>query len=157
MKKLTALLAASAAVFSLTISGYAADVIPENYNGYVEYAAFGENIQEDIYSSEDILVSTVTEDRLSENTDGEASGTIEDESGFSMQDLLKKLLISLVVGVVIALIICFIMKSMMKTANPKSTANDYIRKNSFNISRSRDIFIYANVTKKKRVKEENTK
>ena len=49
------------------------------------------------------------------------------------------------------------MKSRMKTARNQLTANDYIRKNSFNITRSRDIFIYSEITKKKRVKEENKK
>ena len=61
------------------------------------------------------------------------------------------------VGVVIALIVCLIMKSCMKTARPKHTANDYIKKNSFHITRSRDIFIYAELSKRKRVKEESKK
>lgn len=155
MKKITAFLTAAVAAFSLTVSGFAADVIPEDYNGYAEQSAFGETLTEELNSQEEIVVYSVSEEMLAENTAEEVSDTSEDENGFSMQDFLKKLLISLAVGVVIALIICFIMKSMMKTANPKRTANDYIRKNSFNISRSRDIFIYANVTKKKRVKEEN--
>lgn len=155
MKKITAFLTAVVAAFSLTVSGFAADVIPEDYNGYAEQSAYGETLTEELNSQEEIVVYSVSEEMLAENTAEEVSDTSEDENGFSMQDFLKKLLISLAVGVVIALIICFIMKSMMKTANPKRTANDYIRKNSFNISRSRDIFIYANVTKKKRVKEEN--
>lgn len=155
MKKITAFLTAVVAALSLTVSGFAADVIPEDYNGYAEQSAFGETLTEELNSQEEIVVYSVSEEMLAENTVEEVSDTSEDENGFSMQDFLKKLLISLAVGVVVALIICFIMKSMMKTANPKRTANDYIRKNSFNISRSRDIFIYANVTKKKRVKEEN--
>lgn len=155
MKKITAFLTAAVAALSLTVSGFAADVIPEDYNGYAEQSAFGETLTEELNSQEEIVVYSVSEEMLAENTVEEVSDTSEDENGFSMQDFLKKLLISLAVGVVVALIICFIMKSMMKTANPKRTANDYIRKNSFNISRSRDIFIYANVTKKKRVKEEN--
>lgn len=155
MKKITAFLTATVAAFSLTVSGFAADVIPEDYNGYAEQSAFGETLPDELNSQEEIVLYSVSEEMLAENTAEEVSDTSEDENGFSMQDFLKKLLISLAVGVVIALIICFVMKSMMKTANPKRTANDYIRKNSFNISRSRDIFIYANVTKKKRVKEEN--
>ena len=49
------------------------------------------------------------------------------------------------------------MKSCMKTARPKHTANDYIKKNSFHITRSRDIFIYAELSKRKRVNEESKK
>ena len=77
----------------------------------------------------------------------------DSEKSFTAQDILKMAGISLCIGLVIALVVCLIMKSCMKTAVPKITANDYIRKNSFNITRSRDIFIYANVTKKKRPQE----
>lgn len=157
IKKLTALLAAAAAAISLTISGFASELPPEEYTGYAEQAVFGGSLPEEYNSSEIVVVNSFGGEMLSENTAGEAGGAVSDDSGFSAEEFVKKLLISLAVGVVIALIICFIMKSMMKTARSKRTANDYIRKNSFNITRSRDIFIYSNVTKKKRVREENKK
>jgi len=77
------------------------------------------------------------------------------EKSFTAQDILTAAFISLLIGAVIALIICLIMKSFMKTANSKYTASDYIRKNSFNITRSRDIFIYSRITKKRRPKEDD--
>lgn len=81
----------------------------------------------------------------------------EEPKTYTAQDILKMAGISLAVGLVIALIVCLIMKSCMKTARPKRTANDYIKKNSFHITRSRDIFIYAELSKRKRVKEEPKK
>ena len=81
----------------------------------------------------------------------------EDESVLTTQDVLKKILFAFIAGLIIALIVCLVMKSRMKTARNKLTANDYIRKNSFNITRSRDIFIYSEIAKKKREKEENKK
>ena len=79
------------------------------------------------------------------------------EKTLTAQDVLKKILYAFIAGVIIALIVCLVMKSRMKTVRTKATANDYIRKNSFNITRSRDIFIYSEISKKKRVKEENKK
>mgnify|MGYP001377051943 CR=1 FL=1 len=81
----------------------------------------------------------------------------EEPKTYTAQDILKMAGISLAVGIVIALIVCLIMKSCMKTARPKHTANDYIKKNSFHITRSRDIFIYAELSKRKRVNEESKK
>ena len=91
MKKITAFLTAAVAAFSLTVSGFAADVIPEDYNGYAEQSAFGETLTEELNSQEEIVVYSVSEEMLAENTAEEVSDTSEDENGFSMQDFLKKL------------------------------------------------------------------
>ena len=58
--------------------------------------------------------------------------------------------ICFVVGLVIALIVCFVMSASMKTAVPKHTANDYVKQNSFKVTRQRDIFVYSDVTRTKR-------
>lgn len=149
MKKITAIFAAAAAAFTISTAACADsqyiyepqtalmvvdDGQPEGY----ELAPMSENF--------DIDTAEYT-------YEASEPAPVEEES-FTSQDIGKMILMSLVVGIIIALIVCLIMKSKMKTARPKLTANDYIRKNSFNITRSRDIFIYANVTKKKRVKEE---
>ena len=155
MKKITSLLAAAAAALSLTFTGISAAAAPAVYAGYAEQSVFGAELPEDISATAVIEGQKFSGQPLVSTAAEETDIEVTEESGFSAQEFLKKLLISLAVGVIIALIVCFIMKSMMKTANPKATANDYIRKNSFNITRSRDIFIYAKVTKKKREKEEN--
>lgn len=164
MKKFTAFFAAAATAATLSVSSFAA--------GFDAEASFAHpSIVFDMGDTEGDRVVVQEFPVTAEEQDGrlflEASQPVEapsqnsgennDEQSFSIQKLGKMALISLAIGLVIALIICLVMKSRMKTAVPKTTANDYIRKNSFNITRSRDIFIYANVTKKKRAKEENKK
>lgn len=148
MKNITSLLAAAAAALSLTFTGIFAAAAPAEYadiSAQEEVSVINEDNGEQVEVRQLLLAETETPVEV-ENTAPEEENS---------NDFVKKLLISLAVGVIIALIVCMIMKSMMKTANPKATANDYIRKNSFNITRSRDIFIYAKVTKKKREKQEN--
>ena len=102
------------------------------------------------------LHTILADSELPEETPAVQADTAQNnDESYTTQDILKMIGISAIIGVVIALVVCLIMKSRMKTAVPKITANDYIRKNSFNITRSRDIFIYSDVTKKKRQKPEN--
>lgn len=152
MKKIKTLLAAAVAALSLTYTGVSATAVSADYSGYIEQSVFGDDLQEQLASP--LIIENQEYCGLDLVSDAAAQTDTEIAEEDSSQSILKKILISLAAGVIIALIVCMIMKSMMKTANPKNTANDYIRKNSFNITRSRDIFIYANVTKKKRVKEE---
>ncbi|MGN1341483.1 MAG: hypothetical protein ACI4WS_14410 [Oscillospiraceae bacterium] len=151
MKKIISFLAAAAAALSLTFTGLSAAAAPAEYSGYAEQSAFGAETPEDFSSTVVIDGQGVSGQPLVSSA---ATETDIDEEN-SSDGIVKKILISLAIGVIVALIVCMIMKSMMKTARPKATANDYIRKNSFNITRSRDIFVYANVTKKKREKEDN--
>ena len=73
-----------------------------------------------------------------------------DENGDSIKPpfpWLIRTLISLVIGFVIALIISLLIKNQLKSVNMKTNASDYIRPNSMNITKSRDRFLYSNVTK----------
>lgn len=74
---------------------------------------------------------------------------------FTIEELAVKAGTAFLLGLVIALIVCLMMRSNMKTAVKKSTANDYIKKNSFSVTRSRDILVYSNISKKKREQEGN--
>lgn len=58
-------------------------------------------------------------------------------------------LTSLVTGLIIALIVCLIMKAQLKTAVKQFGAKSYIKPGSLNVSYSRDIYLYKNVTKHK--------
>lgn len=140
MKRIVSFLAAAAAAISLAFTGISAGAAyiytDECSVSEVQSCAYAED-GERVYVERELLSANPAPESVSSEE--------QKDSG----DFLKKLLISLAAGVVIALIVCLLMKSMMKTARPKCTANDYIRKNSFNITRSRDIFIYANVTKRK--------
>ena len=112
--------------------------------------------EKQVYGKYGTLAKLYLEDNVA-LIDEPSTEVTEEPKTYTAQDILKMAGISLAVGVVIALIVCLIMKSCMKTARPKHTANDYIKKNSFHITRSRDIFIYAELSKRKRVKEESKK
>lgn len=57
------------------------------------------------------------------------------------------ILISLIIGIIIALIYTLYLKSQLKTVRSKKTASDYVVPGSFRITQSRDIFLYSNVKK----------
>ena len=78
------------------------------------------------------------------------SGTPYDTGNFpkSDYDFLKSLLISLVIGLVIALIVTGIMASKLKSVRFKYGASDYMKKDSFALTNSRDIYLYRNVTRR---------
>ena len=152
MRKITSLAAAAFAAITITASGYAQD-----YVTYAPAVAYVESAASTAFAADDESDRLFLADSaLPEETPAVQADTAQNnDESYTAQDILKMIGISAIIGVVIALVICLIMKSRMKTAVPKITANDYIRKNSFNITRSRDIFIYSDVTKKKRQKPEN--
>lgn len=55
--------------------------------------------------------------------------------------------ISLVIGFIIANIVVGSMKGKLKTVHSQVTANSYVKKNSMNITNSRDLFLYHTVTR----------
>lgn len=65
----------------------------------------------------------------------------------------KAVAICLVIGAVIAFVVTGIMKSGMKTVRSQNAAAEYVRQGSMNVTRSRDMFLYRNVTR--RVKPKN--
>lgn len=150
MKKITAILAALAAAAAITVSSCAEEL--ESAHPFIVYS-LEENESNSVVEYEIVVSQEAEQDGRLFLENDQSSGN-EEEKSFTIKELAKKAVVALVIGLVFALVICLVMKSRMKTAVPKATANDYIRKNSFNITRSRDIFIYANVTKRKRVKEE---
>ena len=61
--------------------------------------------------------------------------------------------IALVISFVIALISVGIMRLKMNTAKPKGTASEYVKKGSFKLTSEKDIFMYSNVTKTAKPKD----
>lgn len=158
MKRITSVFAAGFAAVCLTASVQAAPLY--DYQTSAPAVTFIDgNASAAEYA--DIAPETDGYEALYLSDNGEVSAPeaadSESDGSLTVQDVLKKVLYAFIAGLIIALIVCLIMKSSMRTANSKATANDYIRKNSFNITRSRDIFIYSEIAKKKRVKEENKK
>lgn len=58
--------------------------------------------------------------------------------------------IGLGIGLVTALIVVLVFKSQLKSVQFEYAAREYEVKNSFNVTRSNDVFLYRNVTKRKK-------
>ncbi len=72
-----------------------------------------------------------------------------DELRFSIG---STLLIWLVIGFVIAFIVTAVMKSKLKSVHYQNHAREYVRKGSFKLEQSRDLFLYSTVTRVARPK-----
>ncbi len=71
-------------------------------------------------------------------------------------NILQYLLISLAIGLVVALIVTGIMRSKLKSVRFKSGASDYMKKESFVLTQSRDIYLYKTVTRRAKPKNEGS-
>ncbi len=67
-----------------------------------------------------------------------------------------RIIISLVIGVIVALIVCSIIKKQLKTVEMKASAADYVRPGSLNIREQSDRFLYSNVTKTAKPKNDSS-
>lgn len=61
-------------------------------------------------------------------------------------------IVALVIGFVVALIATGVMKGQLKSVHQKAAAGDYLKAGSLQITRSRDIFLYRNVTRQAKPK-----
>lgn len=77
-----------------------------------------------------------------------------DNKYMTADDRFKSILISagigLGIGLVTALIVVLIFKSQLKSVQFEYAAREYEVKNSFNVTRSNDVFLFRNVTKRKK-------
>ncbi len=73
-----------------------------------------------------------------------------EEHGFH---LAKKIIISLLIGFAVAGIAVLVMKSKLKSVGRQTAAASYVVPGSFNLVESRDLFLYANVSRTERASE----
>lgn len=69
---------------------------------------------------------------------------------------MRNILISLAVGIILSFIIVLIMRSKMKSVRRKSGASDYMKPGSMDITKSRDLFLYTHLDRKKIPKNNNS-
>ncbi len=65
-------------------------------------------------------------------------------------DYLAGFLVSFAAGLVIAAGVCFVMIRMMRTSAPKDNNADYVKRDSFSVTKQRDIYVYSTVKRMKR-------
>jgi len=66
------------------------------------------------------------------------------------KSILVSIAVGLGIGLVTALIVVLVFKSQLKSVQFEYAAREYEVKNSFNVTRSHDVFLYKNVTKRKK-------
>ncbi len=69
---------------------------------------------------------------------------------------LETIAVSVAIGVVTAFIIVLIMKMQLKSVKPNDRANEYIRNGSFTVTGQRDIFLYRNIIRTAKPKNNNS-
>ncbi len=67
----------------------------------------------------------------------------------------KRILISLGAGLIIGFIISFIRMGKLNTKKSVKNANEYVKENSFKLTKSNDLYLYQTVTKRARPKYED--
>ena len=71
-------------------------------------------------------------------------------------DILMNLIIAAAVGFVVAKVVTGIMKGKLKTVRFQAGAGSYVKAGSMNVTESRDLFLFANVTRSPRPKESSS-
>ncbi len=64
--------------------------------------------------------------------------------------IIKGLLIGAVIGLIVALIVTSGLKKQLRSVDKQRTANNFVKRGSFNLKLSQDLFLYKNVTKTRR-------
>ncbi len=62
----------------------------------------------------------------------------------------KNLVVALIIGVVAGVIVAFVLKKQLKSVRQQKQANVYIKSGSMQITASRDLFLYRDVTRTKK-------
>ena len=70
-----------------------------------------------------------------------------DPNSADSADILSRILIGFAIGFVIALVIVLVMARKMSTVRAAKSADGYVKKNSFRLTESRDIYLYSRVTR----------
>lgn len=70
--------------------------------------------------------------------------------------VLKHLIISAVIGLVAAFIVTGSMKGKLKSVRHQTTANNYVKKDSMKVTQSRDLFLYRQVSRTERPRDEDS-
>ena len=68
----------------------------------------------------------------------------------------RSLVISLVIGLGVGLIVAFVLKGQLKTVRSQYRAHDYVRAGSMKVNIQRDIFLFRNVTRTRRERDNDS-
>ena len=95
---------------------------------------------------------------LSDGAYADAFSTFADQCAYYLDGYLngfpfkvgKNLIVALIVGVVAGIAVAFVLKKQLKSVRQQKQANVYIKSGSMQITTSRDLFLYREVTRTKK-------
>lgn len=64
--------------------------------------------------------------------------------------IIKSVLIGAIFGLILALVVTSSLKRQLRSVDNQRTANNFVRRGSFNLQTTKDLFLYKNVTKTRR-------
>ena len=120
--------------YRILSNGYAGVAIDTDYIGWIG----------------DLIVSD-----LSDGNYADAFETFADECAYYLDGYINgfpfdaggTLAVSLIIGIVIGLIVAFVLKGQLKSVRAQSRAQEYVKDGSMHVTVGNDIFLYRNVTR----------
>ncbi len=108
-------------------------------------------LSDDEFASAFNKFATLSDDFLTKAKTGEPydSGNLPKEPF----RLFFSLIISLAIGFVVALIVTGVMKGQLRSVRNQAAANSYVKKDSLQVTNSRDLFLYRHVDRREKPKE----
>lgn len=76
-----------------------------------------------------------------------SSGSSNSAQERTTEEKIEVLFMSIFIGMIAALIVCLVMKAQLKSAKMQTNAMQYIRSGSFQVTNSREYFLYRTLTK----------
>lgn len=131
-------------MFSIITTG---QDVRNKYDGYIEdcYDALQDSLRDYPYDAIEIFEYWIDTRFIDDNIYIEDDNYVKVEKDNTIRDLS----FSSIVATLVCLVVGIILKSQLKTEGKKHGAKDYINKNSFNLTRSGDIFLYRTTTRRR--------
>lgn len=137
------LIAINSRDYYIATSGYGITALTDWNLSYMENQ-FIDDLRDGNYADAFRAYAELCDEFVSEAKSGEAF------------PLVKSLLISAVIGFIVALIATAIMRAKLKSVRSKASAGDYIKQGSFRVTKSGDRYLYRNVTRRLRPKNDSS-
>ena len=134
--------------YYICLTGEAVEIFDYSAFNRLDEAVYSRAKNDDFYGVATTFVSvsdSIISEYKAENID----------TGFDKNVFVTGIIISLIVGLIAATIALLIMKSKMNNAKPQKNAGRYIRNGSFNLTTSRDMYLYSTVRKVARPQNNN--
>lgn len=124
--------------------------VREKYDGYIEdcYDAIQNSLSNNPYEAIEIFEYWV-DTRFYNETSNIDENVVEENVVVEKNNTVRDLTVSTIVSIIISAATGLLLKSQLKTEGKKRGASNYMDKNSFNLTRSGDIFLYRTTTRRR--------